>query len=233
MSWDEHAGPGHEDEAVIVAIDGPAGAGKSTVARAVAERLGFAHLDTGAMYRALTYAVLDGVLDIDDPDQLARAVGSMEVSLAEGTVSLGGKDITAELRAPEVTSAVSRIAAEPAVRAALVPLQRRLAQQTDVVVEGRDIGTVVFPDADVKVYLTATPRERARRRVRQLGLDDDAATIAEFEAQMTARDTADAARSTSPLQQPADADRMDSTGMSLPDVIDAVVAAVDEARAGP
>ena len=215
---------------MIVAIDGPAGAGKSTVARAVAERLGFAHLDTGAMYRAVTRAVLEGLLDPTDPDQLASVIGSMDVSLADGRVSLGGRDITMGLRAPEVTSAVSRIAANPAVRAALVPLQRRLAQGVDVVVEGRDIGTVVFPDADVKVYLTATPTERARRRARQLGLDDGASTLATIEDQMTARDAADASRSASPLTQPSDAHRLDSTAMPLPEVVDAVVAAVEQSQ---
>ena len=229
MPWGERGEPENEQD-VIVAIDGPAGAGKSTVARAVAERLGFAHLDTGAMYRALTVAALGGLLDPADHDQLAEVVASLDISLADGTVSLGGRDISAELRAPEVTRAVSGIAAQPAVRAALVPLQRRLAHRTDVVVEGRDIGTVVFPDADVKVYLTAAPSERARRRVRQLGLDDDALTIADIEGQMTARDRADASRVTAPLQQPADAHRVDSTGMSFPEVVDAVVAAATRDR---
>jgi cytidylate kinase len=230
MPWDELGGPGNEDQDVIVAIDGPAGAGKSTVARAVAERLGFAHLDTGAMYRALTVAALSGLLDPADSDQLAEVVASLDISLADGTVWLGGRDISAELRAPEVTRAVSGIAAQPAVRAALVPLQRRLADRTDVVVEGRDIGTVVFPDADVKVYLTAAPTERARRRVRQLGLDDDALTIADIESQMTARDQADTSRATAPLQQPADAHRVDSTALSFPEVVDAVVAAATRDR---
>jgi cytidylate kinase len=214
---------------MIVAIDGPAGAGKSSVARAVAHRLGFAHMDTGAMYRAVTLAALDGDLDLSDPGPLAAAVGAIEMSLGDPIVKLRGDDVTARLRSTEVTEAVSAIAAQPTVRAALVPLQKQLARGHDVVVEGRDIGTVVFPEAEVKIYLTAAPEERARRRLRQLGSAIDHATL---EDEMRARDIADASRRLSPLQQAPGAHRIDSTAMSLQDVTTAIVDLVARRRTG-
>ena len=210
---------------MIVAIDGPAGAGKSSAARAVAEALGFAHMDTGAMYRALTLAALDG-LDIDDREALDRFVASMDVSLEDNAVTIDGIDVTSRLRSPEVTEAVARVAAEPHVRAALVPLQQRLAEQRDIVVEGRDIGTVVFPGAEVKVYLTASPTERARRRTRQLGLAEDTDTIEEMAAEISSRDTTDATRDVSPLQQAEGSHRIDSSDMTLDEVVAAIVALV-------
>lgn len=213
---------------MIVAIDGPAGAGKSTTARAVAEALGFAHMDTGAMYRALTLAALDTALDLADRARLDEFVARMDVSLDDNTLTVDGTDVTSRLREPEITDAVARAAARPDVRAALVPLQRRLAERRDIVVEGRDIGTVVFPEAEVKVYLTATPAERARRRTRQLGLECDDDTVA-VEQDMAARDETDATREVSPLQQAPGAHRIDSTTMSLDQVVDAVVALVHQA----
>lgn len=211
---------------MIVAIDGPAGAGKSSAARAVAEALGFAHMDTGAMYRALTLAALEHGLDIDDREELDRFVASMDVSLEDNAVTIDGIDVTSQLRSPEVTEAVARVAAEPHVRAALVPLQQRLAEQRDIVVEGRDIGTVVFPGAEVKVYLTASPTERARRRTRQLGLAEDTDTIEEMAAEISSRDTTDATRDVSPLQQAEGSHRIDSSDMTLDEVVAAIVALV-------
>lgn len=216
---------------MIVAIDGPAGAGKSSVARAAAAALGFAHMDTGAMYRALTLAALDEGLDVTDRDLLDAFVASMDVSLDDNSVTIGGRDVTAMLRTPEVTDAVPRIAAEPQVRAALVPLQRRLAERRDIVVEGRDIGTVVFPDAEIKIYLTASPIERARRRTRQMGLAEDDGTIEEMAADIGARDTTDATRDVSPLLQAEGSRRIDSSDMTLEEVVAAVVELV-ERRAG-
>jgi cytidylate kinase len=216
---------------VIVAIDGPAGAGKSSVARAAAAALGFAHMDTGAMYRALTLAALDEGLDVTDRDLLDAFVASMDVSLDDNSVTIGGRDVTAMLRMAEVTDAVPRIAAEPQVRAALVPLQRRLAERRDIVVEGRDIGTVVFPDAEIKIYLTASPIERARRRTRQMGLAEDDGTIEEMAADIGARDTTDATRDVSPLLQAEGSRRIDSSDMTLEEVVAAVVELV-ERRAG-
>jgi len=214
---------------MIVAIDGPAGAGKSTVARAVAERLGFAHMDTGAMYRAVTIAVLAGDADPADPTTLGTVIAGIEMALDDPRVYLGGDDVTDRLRSPEVTDAVSSVAAEPAVRAALVPLQKQLADDHDVVVEGRDIGTVVFPTAEVKIYLTASPEQRARRRRLQLGLSTDDVAVAE---EMRVRDAADASRSLSPLLQAEGAHRIDSTEMSFDEVTAAIVALVEQHR-GP
>lgn len=216
---------------MIVAIDGPAGAGKSSVARAAAAALGFAHMDTGAMYRALTLAALDEGLDVTDRDLLDAFVASMDVSLDDNSVTIGGRDVTAMLRTAEVTDAVPRIAAEPQVRAALVPLQRRLAERRDIVVEGRDIGTVVFPDAEIKIYLTASPIERARRRTRQMGLAEDDGTIEEMAADIGARDTTDTTRDVSPLLQAEGSRRIDSSDMTLEEVVAAVVELV-ERRAG-
>lgn len=216
---------------MIVAIDGPAGAGKSSAARAVAEALGFAHLDTGAMYRALTRAVLDGSLDTDSTDDLARFVSAMDVSFDDNSVSVGGVDVTDGLRAADVTQAVARVAAEPLVRTALVPLQRRLAEGRDLVVEGRDIGTVVFPDADVKIYLTASPAQRAVRRARQLGLAEDTEAIEGLAADIRERDRTDATRESSPLQQAPGAHRLDSTDLTLDEVVAAIVALVRDGQA--
>ena len=205
---------------MIVAIDGPAGAGKSSVARAVAGRLGFAHMDTGAMYRAITLAAISGRIDLMDQRQLEAAVGAIEMDLDSAIVKLGGEDVTARLRTTDVTDAVSAVAAQPMVRAALVPLQKEIARDHDVVVEGRDIGTVVFPDAEVKIYLTASAQERVRRRMRQLGDSIDGSTL---EDEIRARDTADASRPLSPLQQAPEAHRIDSTEMTLDEVTDAIV----------
>ena len=205
---------------MIVAIDGPAGAGKSSVARAVAGRLGFAHMDTGAMYRAITLAAISGRIDLTDQRQLEAAVEAIEMDLDSSIVRLGGEDVTARLRTSDVTDAVSAIAAQPMVRAALVPLQKDLARDHDVVVEGRDIGTVVFPDAEVKIYLTASAQERVRRRMRQLGDSIDGGTL---EDEIRARDSADASRPLSPLQQAPEAHRIDSTEMTLDEVTDAIV----------
>lgn len=211
---------------MIVAIDGPAGAGKSSVARAVARRLGFAHMDTGGMYRAITLAALTDGLDLTDPHEVDRAVGAIEMSLDEPTVRLAGRDVTAPIRSAEVTDAVSEIAAQPGVRAALIPLQKQLARGHDVVVEGRDIGTVIFPEAEVKVFLTASPEERARRRMRELGSTDDKSV----QDELRARDTADASRPLSPLQQAPGAHRIDSTAMSMDEVIAAIVELVERHR---
>ena len=211
---------------MIVAIDGPAGAGKSSAARAVADALGFAHMDTGAMYRALTRAALAGQLDTDDVEDLSRFVSSMDVSFSDSSVTVDGEDVTAGLRTVEVTQAVARVAAEPLVRTALVPLQRRLVHGRDVVVEGRDIGTVVFPDAEVKVYLTASPAQRAVRRARQLGLAEDTEAIEGLAADIRERDRTDATRESSPLQQADDAVRLDSTDLTLEEVVAAIVGLV-------
>ena len=202
---------------MLVAIDGPAGAGKSTVARAVADALGFTYLDTGAMYRCVALARLR---DADaDPAALAIDVGER--------VTLDGEDVTEAIRAAPVTAAASQVAADPAVRAAMVERQRALIDAGDWVAEGRDIGTVVAPGADLKVFLDADPAERARRRALQTGRDA-AAVLAEQEE----RDARDRGRATSPLTPAPDAIPLDTTGLTLPEVVDRIVTLTTDVRAG-
>jgi cytidylate kinase len=204
----------------VVAIDGPAGAGKSTVARAVADRLGFTYLDSGAMYRAVALAGLRrGV-----PAAEVAAIVSIELTGSgtgehDGAVMLDGEEVTSLIRTPEVTQASSVAAADPAVRAALVDQQRHLLSRGDWVAEGRDIGTVVWPQAEVKVFLTASPRERAERRAAQLGVD-----VEQVLAEQVVRDERDETRAASPLRAAGDAVALDTTGLSLDEVVDRVAA---------
>ena len=204
----------------VIAIDGPAGSGKSTVAKAVAERLGLEYLDTGAMYRSVAFAALRHNVDPDDADVVARLARQVEIRLEEGKVCVDGQDATIEIRGPEVTRAVTAVAANPDVRAEMVTRQREWAKKRDGgVMEGRDIGTVVFPDAELKVYLTASDEERAKRRskeVTDLHYDAVAADIAR-------RDNADSSRATSPMQQAADAVVVDTTGLTIDEVVDRVL----------
>ncbi len=212
----------------IVAIDGPAGAGKSTVASAVARRLGFTRIETGALYRAVALLALRQGVRLDDEAALARLAEGLDLHFdprPDGTnrVLLDGGDVTEALRAPEVSEAASRVAALPAVRAALLGLQRRLGRSGGVVLEGRDIGTVVFPDAEVKVFLTASPQERAARRLAQLrarGVQADPEQVLEA---IERRDAQDAGRSVAPLVAAPDAVVIDSTGRSVDEVVDAIV----------
>jgi cytidylate kinase len=202
---------------MLVAIDGPAGAGKSTVARAAAEALGFTYLDTGAMYRCVALARLR------DPgaDPAALAIGVGEA------VTLAGEDVSEAIRAPEVTAEASRVAADPAVRAALVARQRELIAGGDWVAEGRDIGTVVAPDAELKVFLDATPQERARRRAAQTGRP-----AADVLAEQEERDARDREREHAPLTAAPDAVILDTTGLTLSEVVDRIVHLATARRAG-
>jgi CMP/dCMP kinase len=199
---------------MVIAIDGPAGAGKSTVARAAAERLGFTYLDSGAMYRAV--ALRGG-----DPATVAR-----EARLELGDrITLDGEDVTEQIREPWVSEAASRVASDPAVREALVEQQRRILTEGDWVAEGRDIGTVVAPGAEVKVFLTADPAERARRRAAELGTDAGVVL-----REQTMRDERDRSREHSPLAPAADAVPVDATGLSLEEVVDQIVTLAVEAK---
>jgi cytidylate kinase len=209
---------------VVVAIDGPAGAGKSTVGRAVAERLGLDYLDTGAMYRAVTFAALRRGLDPSDDDDIAELSETIDMSLTatpSGTVvTVDGVDATIEIRGREVTSAVSAVAANSRVRSELVRRQRRwVAEHHGGVVEGRDIGSVVFPDAALKLYITASPRIRAERRVAELGGD-----VTEVEASIIERDRKDSTRADSPLAEQSDAVLVDTSGLSVDEVVERVLA---------
>jgi cytidylate kinase len=204
---------------VIVAVDGPAGAGKSTVARAAADALGFTYLDSGAMYRAVALGALEGKRP---PAEVARDAA---IELGADGVRLDGRDVTAAIRAPQVSEAASRVAADPDVRAALVEKQRALMAGGDWVAEGRDIGTVVAPDAAVKVFLTASPEERARRRAAELDADERAVL-----ADQTLRDERDRTRAHSPLRPAAGAVELDTTGLSVDEVVARIAALVSGAR---
>jgi cytidylate kinase len=208
----------------VVAIDGPAGAGKSTVARAVAERIGGVYLDSGAMYRAVALAALRRGVDPGSAGELAAIVS---IELEPGVVILDGEEVTALIRDPAVTEAASVAAAVPEVREAMVGQQRALlASGGDWVAEGRDIGTVVWPQAEVKVFLTASPQARAQRRAAELGLP-----VAEVLEQVRERDARDSSRAHSPLRAADDAVTLDTTGLSLEAVVERVAALVAAARA--
>ena len=203
---------------MIVAIDGPAGAGKSTVARALARALGFTYLDSGAMYRTV------GLLTMRHGGSASEQAQDLQIELG-GRVIANGEDVTEAIRAPEVSEAASKVATNPAVRAALVDKQRELLSKGDWVAEGRDIGTVVAPDAAVKVFLTAGPEERARRRAEELGTDVE--TVLRDQA---LRDAQDAAREHSPLVVAPGAVELDTTGLSIDDVVERIVELVEPAR---
>jgi cytidylate kinase len=203
---------------MVVAIDGPAGAGKSSVARAVAGELGFTYLDSGSMYRAVALAALQRGLPP------AAVAASVRIELGE-RVRLDGRDVSAEIRAPAVSSAASQAAADPVVRAAMVAEQRRLLARGDWVAEGRDIGTVVMPEAEVKVFLTASAQARAGRRAREIGVDP--ATVL---AEQTIRDHRDSTREHSPLQAAEDAELIDTTELTFDEVVARVVALVAARR---
>jgi cytidylate kinase len=208
---------------MIVAIDGPAGAGKSSVARALARRLGFRYLDTGAMYRAVTWLALHEGVPLDDGASLrALAVGHPVVFGVDGDVSIGGEDVTVRIREPEIDAAVPVVARHPEVREVMRERQRELGRSGDSVIEGRDIGVVVVPEAEVKVWLVADPSVRAQRRhAEREGLEAD-----ELAAELRRRDERDAANT----HRASDAVEVDTTRMTLDEVIDRIVALVGEAR---
>ena len=208
---------------IIVAIDGPAGAGKSTVARAVAERLGFLHVDSGAMYRAVALWALENGVDPGDGAKVVPMAESAEINLNGGRVLLNGRDITADVRRPEVSQAASRVSAIPGVRRELVSKQQEYAAVASVVMEGRDIGTVVYPRAQVKIYLDASPEVRARRRVGELGGD-----YGQVLREIRERDDRDATRADSPLRQAEDAVYVDTGDLDEEGVILAVLGIVRE-----
>jgi cytidylate kinase len=206
---------------MVIAIDGPAGAGKSTVARAVAAAIGFTYLDTGAMYRSVALASLRR----DAP--AAELASQLEISLSE-RVLLDGEDVTEAIRTPEVTERASQVASDPAVRRAMVAEQQRIMADGDWVADGRDIGTVVAPDAELKVFLTATPAERARRRAAEMGADFETVL-----AEQMIRDERDRTRAESPLRPAEGAVELDTTGLTLDEVVDRVVALIPDRPSRP
>ena len=212
----------------IVAIDGPAGAGKSTIARRVAERLGYAFLDTGAMYRAATWRAMERGLDLDDPAALEASTRAMVLDLREEdgrqVVFVDGQDVTAAIRSPEVTRNIHKLDRSPGVRARLVELQRAIGAKGPTVAEGRDIGTVVFPDAVCKVYLDASLEERARRRAEEFAGKGIAVNRETLLEEIRVRDEKDMTRDIAPLRRADDAAIVDTTGMSPDEVVDTIVA---------
>lgn len=202
----------------VIAIDGPAGAGKSTVTRSVARGLGFTYLDTGAMYRCVTLAVLEQRADTDDQRQIAEIAGSIEIRFEAEKVFIADRDVTAEIRSPEVTRATPHIAAYPEVRSAMVKRQRQLFAEGGYVAEGRDTGTVVAPGAPLKIFLTATPEERARRRSLETG-----DTVESVLAAIEERDRLDSVRELSALRPAEDAVVIDTTGRSIAEVVEEIV----------
>lgn len=212
---------------VAVAIDGPAGAGKSTVAQAVASRLNYTYIDTGAMYRALALKCLQDGIDVERADLVAEAARDADIEIkADGevlSVYLGGIDVTAKIRGQDVGRAVSKVAGVPAVRKALVAIQRRLAADGCVVMDGRDIGTVVLPEALVKVFLTASIAARADRRYLELKAKGEPVSIEDVRREIEARDRMDRTRAASPLRQADDAVLVDSTGKSKEQVIEEIL----------
>jgi cytidylate kinase len=205
---------------MIVTLDGPAGAGKSSAAKALAARLGFEYLDTGAMYRVVTLAVLRAGIDPRDERALGQLLAGMQLEMPPGQVLLNGEDVTEQIRSAEVTHASGRVADSPAVRRHLVGLQRVWAAGRDIVCEGRDQGTVVFPDAACKFFLVADPKERARRRQREMAARGEVFSWDEVLRAQQERDRRDAARDLGPMVPAADAILLDTTHLSLDLVVD-------------
>ena len=210
---------------VVVAIDGPSGAGKSTIAKGLATRLGFTYIDTGAMYRAVAlWAVRQGV-DTGDMHRMEQLAAAADIDLAPGRISLNGEDVTEAIRTPEVSNGASKIGVIPGVRRAMVAKQREIGERTSVVMEGRDIGTVVFPNADVKIFLDANPAERVRRRYQEIRAKGEPVPITEGQLaiEMKERDLRDSTRTDAPLAQAPDAVYLDSTSMNVQEVEEAIL----------
>jgi cytidylate kinase len=217
---------------MIVTIDGPAGAGKSTAARALAARLGWCYLDTGAMYRTVALVALERGMPLDDAAALADLAGELAIDFRAGRVLVGDRDVSAEIRTERITQATRPVADAPPVRAAMKQLQRRLAEGRDVVTEGRDQGSEVFPWAELKVFMTASADERARRRHREEATRGVATSLETVRAAQARRDEGDRVRPVGAMQPAADALILETDGLSAADVVDRLAVLVAEKRAG-
>jgi len=204
---------------MVIAIDGPAGAGKSTVARALAERLGFTYLDSGAMYRSVALATLRAGLDPDDAEGTAALAADLELRIEPGRIAIGGEDVSAAIRRPAVSAVASRVSVHRGVRDAMVARQRELVSAGSWVAEGRDIGTVVCPDSPLKIHLSASEEERARRRAAETGDDEGAVRAAQRD-----RDARDREREHGALMTAADAVELDTTGLGVDEVVERIAA---------
>jgi cytidylate kinase len=227
----------HKTPKINVAIDGPAGAGKSTVARLVADRLGYVYVDTGAMYRSITLKALRQGIGTDQPERLAELAENTDIRLVNRSggqrVFMDGEDVTEQIRSAEVTSRVSGLAAVPALRSVLVKLQRRIAEDKGVVMDGRDIGTNVLPQAEVKVFLTASVRVRAERRWKEIADKQPEATVESLMESIAHRDRIDTEREASPLRRADDAVEIDTSKLDIEEVADRIIDLCRASLGGP
>ncbi len=212
---------------MIIAIDGPAGSGKSTTAKAIAYKLGFKFIDTGAMYRAITLKIIRNDIDLGDIDTLKKILGETKVDFMDSgnqrSIILDEVDVTEGIRSREVTELVSKVSVIPEVRNALVPLQRKLAEGQDVVAEGRDIGTVVFPEAELKIFMVASEEERAKRRLKEFQQKSIKTNFEEVRESIRMRDTIDSTRTHSPLMKAPDAVEVDTTNLTFEEQVNLII----------
>lgn len=212
----------------IVTVDGPAGSGKSTIAKIIAEKYGFTYLDTGAMYRMIALYVLENGINLENSEEILKMLENTKLDIVENRFYLNGRDVSEEIRTPKVTQIVSAVSAIKEVRTKLVDLQREISRGKKSILDGRDIGTVVFPNGDVKIFLVASPEERAKRRLKeyeQKGVEADYNSVLEAIKQ---RDHIDSTRKESPLMKAVDAHEIDSSKMSIEEVVDAISGYIDE-----